>query len=38
MLGINRRLLLGSTVGSFTDQPADQSSALLPMNRRLDHL
>jgi hypothetical protein len=26
--------LLGSTVGSFADQP----SALLPINRRLDHL
>jgi hypothetical protein len=33
-VGIDRRLLLGSTVGSFADQP----SALLPINRRLNHL
>jgi hypothetical protein len=33
-VGIDHRLLLGSTVGSFADQP----SALLPINRRLYHL
>jgi hypothetical protein len=33
-IGIDHRLLLGSTIGSF----ADQLSALLPINRRLYHL
>jgi hypothetical protein len=33
-VGIDRWLLLGSTVDSFADQP----SALLPINRQLDHL
>jgi hypothetical protein len=33
-VGIDRRLLCRSTVGSFADQP----SALLLINRRLDHL
>jgi hypothetical protein len=33
-VGSDHRLLVGSTIGSFADQP----SALLPMNRRLYHL
>jgi hypothetical protein len=33
-VGIDHRLLLGSTIDSFADQP----SALLPINRRLYHL